>query len=202
MKQSGRFVACGLAALLLGCAGAERPARQTFSLEVGKPAVRVTPPPTAPVLAVAFAEVTSQFSGEEFVYRTSEDRWESDPYNGFVIPVPEMVTQATRRWMEDTGMYMDVVAPRVGGPADFVLNCSVRDFYGDFRDPASPRAVVKMEVELLTGSPYERRRVAVWPISSGTPLAERTPAGLVRAWNESMRTALTQLQGNLAAIGR
>jgi cholesterol transport system auxiliary component len=195
----------GLAILLLGmisCAGIlrqEAPDRRHFALEATRKGPLWVRPPFEGALAVDQFGIAQAYGRRNLVYRMGETEFESDYYNLFLVNPGELITQETRKWLLQANLF-DAVPPRGGvlRPA-YTLHGQVLEMYGDFsRGPGA--AVLSLQIfmtheplgptEVLLQKRYQRR----------VPLDERSPAGLVRAYNEGLSSILQELERDLLEL--
>jgi ABC-type uncharacterized transport system auxiliary subunit len=85
-----------------------------------------------------------------------------------------------------------------GGGQEFLIDCDLTELYGDFRNPSAPRAVLTLEAQVTRATDKGRVIVLRKTFRKMVPVAARTPAALVDAWNEALRQELSLL---LRALG-
>ncbi|MDD5199413.1 MAG: ABC-type transport auxiliary lipoprotein family protein [Terrimicrobiaceae bacterium] len=191
-----------LVAMLAACSSfCPRPKPEYFALDPGKPASlrALRPANSSATASVGFVDVAAPFASDGFVYQLSAGRWEVDPYNQFLVSPADMMTSILRNWTRESGLYGEVAEPGAGGGQDISIDCNLTALYGDFRNPTAPQAVLTMEVQVFRrtdkGSVIALRRM----FTQSVPVASRTPAALVAAWNEALRVELNEL---LRALGQ
>lgn len=200
MKRADFPTLCAVALLAAGCSFTPPPKPAYFMLDPGKPpsmeAIRGTDKPAT--ASVSFVDVAAPFASDGFVYQTSDEHWEVDPYNQFLVSPADMMTSILRNWTRDSGLYASVAVPGAGGGQEYLIDCDLNELYGDFRNPAKPEAVITITAQVLKqtdkGRVLEQRRT----FTHRVPVAERTPAALVTAWNDALREELSLL---LRALG-
>ena len=186
---------CAVMAMLSGCAVFQgNPKRMDFLLgrdapSAGSSGLR------GPELTVRPFRVSTPYAGQEFVYRTGENRYESDFYNGFFIAPGEMLTEAARQALTRNGPF--VLASAVGSErtAPYVLQGHVDTLYGDFRNAEHPIAIIEWRFTLLKVNPPTPVLMKLY--SAAIPIRERTPESLVEAWNEGLDDILSQLKRDI-----
>ena len=192
------LLAC-LSLLAAGCAFKPAPKPEYYLLNPGKPAsMKALRPSSSPAtVAVSFVDVAAPFASDGFVYQTKPGRWETDPYNQFLVSPADMMTSILRNWTRESGLYGDVAVPGAGGGQDYLIDCDLTEIYGDFSDPAAPRAVLTIEAQVFKHTEKGRDMVLRKTFTQSVPVAARTPAALVDAWNEALRVELSQLLRSL-----
>lgn len=156
-------------------------------------------PSNAPELHIRPIHVSTPFAGQEFVYRTDENTFESDYYNGFFVTPGDMFTEAARHSLFD-GLFVPAAQFNRSAKPQYVLEGWVDAIYGDFRDTQHPKAVLEMRFSLFkSGGPemlwMNRYRMEV-------PLKSRSPDGLVEAWNSAWHSISSRLRSELRAKTR
>ncbi|MGH8045849.1 MAG: ABC-type transport auxiliary lipoprotein family protein [Chthoniobacterales bacterium] len=198
MKRAAFFALIAL--IVSGCSTAPRAKPEYFMLSPGKPASMqaLKPAGGAVTASVSFVDVAAPFAADGFVYRVSDDRWETDPYNQFLVSPADMMTSIIRNWTRESGLYGDVAMPGAGGSQEYVIDCDLTELYGDFRNAGKPEAVVTIEAQVFHNTDNGRVLLLRKTFSERVPVAARTPVALVNAWSEGVREELSQL---LRAIG-
>jgi ABC-type uncharacterized transport system auxiliary subunit len=197
-------------ALLAGCVSLERsyPERRYFVLELAPS----NPGPERAgrgVLQVTSARVSPRYADQNFVYRRSEARFESDYYNQFLISPSVLITEEMRRALEHAGLFQYVVGPAHSLPATHTLDTSVNALYGDFQDLQAPQAVLEIEFFLSREAPEPTNNPALssssdsLDLTSGVvlhkryrrvvPVTERTPEALVQGWDKALHEIAASL---------
>ncbi len=201
MRSRAAFPA--LACLLVfvaGCSSMPPPKPKYFLLDPGKPvSMKALRPSNAPATAsVSFVDVAAPFASDGFVYQVTPGRWETDPYNQFLVSPADMMTSSLRNWTRECGLYGDVAVPGAGGGQDYLIDCDLTEIYGDFSNPFAPRAILTIEAQVFHRTDKGRDMVLRRTFTQSVPVASRTPDALVEAWNEALRSELSLL---LRALG-
>lgn len=193
MKRLGLGVLLAVLALLFpGCMSLEKPepAREDFTFNPLLP--RQPPAPTGPTLAVAYFACEPQFASGEFVYRISDLQWESDFYRQFVDSPATLVTELTRSWLAGSGRFREVGTPGLLKDSSARLQGRIVELYGDFRT-AEARGVIGLEFSLWRRGAQGDAWLWSKNFRRSVGLPERTPGGLVRAWDQGLAEILAEL---------
>lgn len=153
------------------------------------------PPPAAsaaPVLSVRLFEAAPTFENQEFIYRLSALRWQTDYYHVFTQPPATLITFEVRRWMAHSGLFRSIAIPGLGPAQAWQIQGFLTQMYGDFQDPSHPRAVLHLRCVLLAPGLAGKPTLAK-TYRQQIPLRVNSPEGLVDAWNEALRRILQEL---------
>lgn len=200
-----RKIAIPALAVLLatGCSSTPKAKPEYFLLNPGKPVSMkaLKPSGVGATASVSFVDVAAPFASDGFVYRVTGDRWETDPYNQFLVSPADMLTSIVRNWMRDSGLYGDVAMPGAGGTQEYLIDCDLTELYGDFRNMANPEAVMTIEAQVFRNTDKGRVLVLRKTFTRRVDVAERTPGMLVDAWSEAARMELSELLGAIGSSG-
>ncbi len=191
-----------LAMFAAGCSFTPPPKPKYFLLDPGKPVSMkaLRPSDSAANAAVSFVDVAAPFASDGFVYRVTPGTWETDPYNQFLVSPADMMTSILRNWTRESGLYGDVAVPGAGGGQDYLIDCDLTEIYGDFSNPAAPRAVLTIEAQVFHRTDKGRDMVLRKTFTQSVRIASRTPAALVDAWNDALRVELSLLLRSLGEL--
>jgi ABC-type uncharacterized transport system auxiliary subunit len=148
------------------------------------------------VLDVFSFNIDSTFGSRNLVYRKSESEYETDFYNKYLISPDEMITDKTRAWLSESGMFKTVVEPGSYVDTTHALQGSIISLYGDFRDKSSPKAVIKIRMFLVGLS--DKTVVFSKTYEATSEADDRTAESLVSALNNCLVNILSDLENDLA----
>ena len=198
--HSGALALLAALPLGLGCQGLlvrEHPAQKRFVLEAERGEMRPAPP-GAPPLEVRPFTASSLLHGTRFVYRLGPDALDFDYYHGFWAEPERLVTDATLQWLARAGLFALVSDAGWGEPARLVLDGELTELSGDYRDPKTPRAVLRLRCALRDESGGASRVLLYREYASARPIAPASREALVAGWNEALREVLAALEQDLA----
>jgi uncharacterized lipoprotein YmbA len=198
MKRRARLASLvALLAVVAACANPlERPAiqKQRFALVPGAPE-RVTGP-RAGILRVGVVRVSPPFHNRAIVLRTGEDTMASDFYNEFAAPPGPLLRDLLVEWLREGTHFASVVRGSEAQP-DWLLEVDLEEMYADVRDPAAPKAVIRIDARLLRAN-APRSGIAFHANYAETePATTRARAALMDAWNRATARILTKLAADL-----
>lgn len=185
----------GIVPIVGGCVSGPSYEEQHYILE----AVRQGAPARPAVdgsLDVHRFSVDSAFATRNLVYRLAEFKYETDSYRQFLIPPGIMITERTRDWLSDSGLFGRVLPAGSRVAPTYTLEANVTALYGDFSNEAAPAAVMEIRFFLLRNAD-EETVVFAETYRVAAPVPDRTAEVFVRALNTSLVEILTRLEADL-----
>ena len=176
-----------------GCANVNKPypERAYYQFDVsysGHP----TSPIKGTILGIKRLSVSPGSQGLEFIYRTSEFKYQSDFYNQFFRPPGALITEVVTRWFTDAGVFEDVLGQLSQAFPNYVLEGNIVKIYGDYRNSAAPSAVMEIQFSLLKLTDNEDTPIVVTSntYSVEKPISSRDPKALMLGWNQALEEIL------------
>ena len=154
-------------------------------------------------LKMGSASTAPPFDGKSLVYRLGDQRYEKDFYNTYSALPNEMVSNATRQWLNNAQIFSMTVGQGNSFFPYYILQTSIEEFYGDYR--IRPEAVVTIEFFLTATDPQKRNPViGKNRYTKRVTLKDNTPQALVLGQQEALvqilkeyEVALYKYAGNL-----
>ena len=147
-------------------------------------------------LKIGPVSVAAPYDGRSLVYRLGDQRFEKDFYNVYTTLPAEMVSNAERQWINQSGIFSAAVGQSNTFFPYYTLQATVNEFYGDYR--VRPEAVVSMEffltvenggkVNPMIGNIRYTKRIA---------LKDNTPAALVLGQQQALAEILREYEVQL-----
>lgn len=185
-----------LALVAVGCAGGGATyEKQDYILDAVRPGAPIQAPLDG-TLAVNHFSVDAAFAGKGLVYRLGAFRYETDAYRQFLVPPGTMITEQTRTWLAQSGLFTHVLPAGSRIPSDYTLEANVTALYGDFANAAST-AVMEIRFFLLRITDVNETVVFARTYRAATPVRDRTAKVFLAAMNESLVDILTRLEADL-----
>jgi ABC-type uncharacterized transport system auxiliary subunit len=131
-----------------GCANRRAVIKDAFLLEAQRGGVSA-PAASERILAVLPFSIAPAFEGKGVVSRVGENQYESDFYNEYFVSPAQMITERTRNWLSQSGLFAQVLSPVSSVEPTDVLEGHIRSMVLDVRDPAKPRAELEIVFFLL-----------------------------------------------------
>lgn len=147
------------------------------------------------VLDVQSFNVDTAFSNRSLVYRKKQSEYETDFYNQFLIRPEDMITEKTRSWLSESGLFELVLEPGSYIDASHVLEGNIITLYGDFRDKSSPKATMKIRFFLIKLSGKSVVFAKTYETTSESN--KRTAESLVEAFDNCLTNILSDLEEDL-----
>jgi hypothetical protein len=139
------------------------------------------------------ASTTPPFDGKSLVYRLGDQRYEKDFYNIYSVLPNEMVSNATRQWLNSAQIFSMTVGQGNSFFPYYVLQTAIEEFYGDYR--VRPEAVVTIEFFLTVTDPQKRNPViGKNRYTKRVALKDNTPQALVLGQQEALAQILQEYE--------
>lgn len=187
------FVFLFLAMVVAGCL--YRPSMKTQTFAFGAPLLAATnSAPGGRVLGIRTLQIAPPFDDRSLVYRTGDFSYERDPYAAFLSAPAEELAASISGLLKADGCFSAVVGVGSAATPDTLVEIDISELYGDIRRPASPCAVLAMQVIFVkarNGLPggvilertYSRR----------IPVKAATAPAFMKGWNEALDEILAEV---------
>lgn len=182
-----------------GCAGGRSYEEHHFILEAVRPGEPMQVRNDA-TLEVHRFSVDAAFATKALVYRLNELTYETDYYRQFLISPGTMITERTRHWLADSGLFGHVLPVGSRIVPTHTLEGNVTALYGDFTSESAPAAVMEIRFFLLANAGGQESIVFAQTYRAATPVRDRTTVVFVEALNKSLMEILTRLETDLREI--
>ena len=183
---------------LLACAPT-RPAIETANWLVAPE--RTGPPRTmqSPLwLKMGSFSVATPFDTKSLVYRLGDQRYEKDFYNAYISSPSNMLSNATRQWLDQSGIFRITVAQGTSFFPFYTLQATIDELYGDYRN--KPEAVVSVQFFLTVTNPnIPTPLITAKRYTQRVALANNLPQTLVLGQQRALAEILQQLEADLFA---
>ena len=142
--------------------------------------------------------VTSPFDTKSLVYRLGDQRYEKDFYNAYIATPSSMFANATRQWLDQSGIFRLTVAQGTSFFPFYTLQATIDEFYGDYR--GKPEAVVSVQFFLTVTNPnIPTPLITAKRYTQRIALADNQPQTLVLGQQQALASILQQLEADLFA---
>jgi hypothetical protein len=180
--------------ILCACSLPSRPSIDTTSWLVA-PERTAAPfkPRTAFWLKMGAVSATPPFDGKSLVYRLQDQRYEKDFYNIYSALPNQMVSNATRQWLNQAHIFAMTVGDGNSFFPYYTLQASIEDFYGDYR--VRPEAVVTVEFFLtVTNGTKANPVIGSNRYSKRVILKDNSPGALVLGQQQALAEILQEYE--------
>jgi cholesterol transport system auxiliary component len=120
-----------------------------------------------------------------------------DFYNEFLVSPGAMVTEKTRNWLSQSGLFARVLDAGSYAKPTHTLEGNITALYGDVRDRSSPAAVMEIRVFLIVNKAPRESIILGKTYRASSGLKTKSAEGLVEAFDNCLETILTDLQHDL-----
>lgn len=143
--------------------------------------------------------VTTPFDTKSLVYRLGDQQYEKDFYNAYISTPSNMFSNATRQWLDQSGIFRITVAQGTSFFPYYTLQATVDEFYGDYR--GKPEAVVSAQFFLTVTNPkLSNPLITAKRYTQRVALADNLPQTLVLGQQRALADILQQLEADLFAV--
>ena len=197
-RIAGFAILAAIAFTLLACAPT-RPAIETANWLL---APERTGPPRkmqSPFwLKMGSFSVATPFDGKSLVYRVGEQRYEKDVYNAYIATPSNMIANASRQWLDQSGIFRIAVAQGTSFFPFYTLQATVDELYGDYR--SKPEAVVSVQFFLTVTNPnLTNPLITAKRYTQRVALPNNLPQTLVLGQQQALAEILQQFEADLFA---
>jgi ABC-type uncharacterized transport system auxiliary subunit len=147
------------------------------------------------ILDVQSFSVNTTFGTRSLIYRKSQSEYETDFYNQFLIRPEDMITEQTRDWFSESGLFKWVLEPGSYADVTHTLQGNIIALYGDFREDPSPKATMKMRFFLIEVS--EKSIVFAKTYEAVSGFVDSKAESLIEAYDVCLTNILSDLERDL-----
>jgi uncharacterized lipoprotein YmbA len=197
-RVAGLALLAGIAFSLLACAPT-RPAIETANWLVAPERTGSPRKMQSPLwLKMGSFSVTAPFDSKSLVYRLGDQRYEKDFYNAYITTPSNMFANATRQWLDQSGIFRITVAQGTSFFPFYTLQATIDELYGDYR--GKPEAVVSVQFFLTVTNPnIPTPLITAKRYTQRVALANNLPQTLVLGQQQALAEILQQLEADLFA---
>jgi uncharacterized lipoprotein YmbA len=153
------------------------------------------------VLVLRKLRIAAPFDNRALVYRTGDFSYVSDPYAAFLELPEEELIAPVRAGLGSQGDFRSVIGPGSALKPDTLLEVNVSQLYGDFRQPANPKAVLTMQFlffDATNGVPL--KLLFQKEYSRSIPLEKPNAPSLMKGWNQALTEILTDVTSDYRQV--
>jgi uncharacterized lipoprotein YmbA len=197
--SAGRVTVAACAAVVVAACSIGKPIPQATTYVVEPPLTAAAPPAARrpETMRMGNVRVAAAYSGNALVYRMDDVQYTSDPYSAFIAEPGAMLGNQMAAWLDRAGPFKSVAQPGTATPAQYVLEATVAELYGDFREGRPPAAVLTVQFVLIDQAGPRPKVVLERTIAGRVDLAQASPDALVRGYGKALAEILSQLVSDL-----
>lgn len=170
--------------------------QEYYMLDAARQAAPAAAPSDA-MLEVRRLSIDSAFASKSLIYRKGQAQYEPDFYREFLVSPAPMITEQTRRWLADAGMFKQVLPAGTQIVPTYSLEGTITALYGDFRDESGPQAVLEIRYFLVEHKPVDGAIIFSRSYRVTNPVLVRTVQALMDALTKDLTEILTRLEADL-----
>jgi ABC-type uncharacterized transport system auxiliary subunit len=179
--------------LFSGCDGPKPYNKKYYVLNVNR-----TPETSKPdnnfILDVRTFTIDSAFDSKGLVYRKAEFEYETDFYNEFLISPAIMITEKTRTWLSNSGIFHLVLDKGAYIEPTHTLQANITALYADRREQ---KAVVEIRTFLVSNDAPDDSVIMTATYRASSALELQLPEALLEAFDACLTQILTDLENDL-----
>lgn len=199
LKKAARcWLLPAVATLILGACSLSRPNPDQSSWLVMPE--RTAAPRANPVkmhLKMGSFSANAPYDGKSLVYRMSENKYEKDFYNVYLIYPRDMVANATQKWLTQSNAFTQIIEQPTTFFPMYQLQGVIDEFYGDYRE--QPTAVVTIQFYASTSFNSKNGLFSTPRITKRVPLADKSTQALITGQQQALSEVLQELELRLVA---
>ena len=140
---------------------------------------------------------STPFDGKSLVYRLSDNRYEKDFYNVYLIYPRDIVANATRQWLLKSNAFSQVIEQSTTFFPMYQLQGVIEEFYGDYR--GTPEAVVTIQYYASASFTSQHNVFSSPRITKRVALKDKSPQALIDGQQRALAEVLGELENRLVA---
>ena len=151
------------------------------------------------IVALGRVMISPVFQTRAFTYRTGENTYVRDPYAAFIASPERALAEPIRAGLRQGGAFGLVIEPGSALTPSIMVEASVLELCGDFRNPAAPAGTMEIHFIIYEVESGQAGRIVLDKICSRRePLARRTPEALTAAWDADLRGIMEEVNSAYA----
>ena len=122
------------------------------------------------------------------LYRSGENRYQTDFYHELFVPPTEIVSDSVRGWMRDARLFRAVLEPGALAESNYVIDGCLTQLCGDYR--SEPKAVIELQIFLTRFDPTGARVCMQRKYTESETLKKKDPELLVAGYGKALARVL------------
>lgn len=187
-----------VAVAVLGCFQKQEFQRHRYRIDARRPQTdRIEP--DGQILKLEPFSIDPAFSGTGVVNKLSENEYEKSFYEEYLSPPARMISEQTRRWMDDSGLFARVLPPASTIQPTHLLQGHISRLYADTANPGKAFQQLEISLYLVSGLGKNRQILFDKTYAVAGPMAAKTGPAYFEALEKGLAQILAQFEGDVAA---
>lgn len=182
-----------------GCIQRDAIVKDTFLLNAQRPCSSVQEP-IAPVLMVSPFSIAPAYADKDLVRQVGPHQYESSYYNEYFISPAAMITDQTRNWLTESGLFETVLPPASTANPEIILEGHVRHLRINQQDPSNSTAELGITFILLKHDKRDRVIRYQKTYTATVPAEAKATKGHITAQNAALTQILESLEKDLIKL--
>jgi len=179
--------------LLSGCKSPKPYNKKYYVLNVNRTA-ETKKPDNKFILDVRTFTIDSAFDSKSLVYRRDEFEYETDFYNEFLTSPAIMITEKTRTWLSNSGIFNLVIDKGAYIDPTHTLLANITALYADRRQQ---KAVMEIRAFLVSNDAPDDSVIMTATYKTSSALKSQVPEALLEAFDICLTRILTDMENDL-----
>ncbi|MBM5573754.1 ABC-type transport auxiliary lipoprotein family protein [Deefgea sp. CFH1-16] len=191
---------CCISALLFGCSSTTPPRKDFLlsNLPTSQTSTdRLATPHFKGSLQVEDLHALSPYRSTSLIYRESAQRFVLDPYNGFLAPPAQQISNLTRQALAASGLFTAILPVGSSLLPSWRLEGELQQLFVDVTNPAQPRVTLSIRYAL---SQIEHNTPRIFAFTQTEAIVDASPEQAVIGFNRALNTILLQLESSLLTV--
>ncbi|QLG86781.1 hypothetical protein HQ393_00170 [Chitinibacter bivalviorum] len=176
--------------MLITACSSTPPARQDYLLQTQRSGTSQSAQFGA--LQVNELRSTAPYRDMAFLYKESEQRFVADPYHGFLATPTVQITQQTRQWLAQSGLFSQVYPTGSSLIAPWQLEGELLAMYIDVSDVHHPKVLIRVQFLLSNHAKSES-----FTLTAEQVIADAQPETAAKGYQQALASLLNQLEQHL-----
>ena len=173
--------------------------RQRYWLDIERPKSVAGKTSTA-ILSVEPFSIDSAFRSRSIVYKRTDHEFENSFYMEYLVPPAKMMTERTRKWLSDSGLFARVLSPGSTMRPTHVLEGHIVKVYVDASVSDSTAAELEISLYLLNKEKGKEEIFSGKTYTVTEPMDSAKAEDYFKALKIAMTKILQQYEKELAVL--
>ena len=152
------------------------------------------------ILEINRFNISPKYSGREFVYRISENKYISDFYNQFFKSPDTLINSVSYNWLADSGIFKDVINRDLEVETDYLLDANIRNIYVDLSNPGEAKSILEIQFFLTEESPTDTKLIFNKTYREEIRADDKSSEDFVKSWNGALEMILTKFESDIEKL--